>query len=463
MKAKISIFFLTLAVLLWGCQSEKQIVSPTPPEESPTVSQLSLFKTSVEYKIIDLGLLGSVSGSSVYSMNDVGQMVGMRETSGGYSQAFLWENGVMTNIGTLGGASSYAFDINNVGQVVGESLTAANDGYHAFLWENGLWTDLGNLGGSYATAWGINEAGQVVLYGRNPWYYDAFLWDNGVFAEIGPNYVECYANDINNIGQIVGQCRSTERGRRAYLWEDGEITELGTLGGSSTAYRLNDVGQVVGWSEISGGGIQAFLWENGIMTNIGTLGGSESYAHGINNGGQIVGMSQTTEGDIHACLWENGMVTELGTLGGNKSGASDINNLGQIAGFSMTTEGDKHLCLWVPVQNVEIDIKPGSYPNSINLGSKGTIPVAIFSSETFDATNIDPSTISMADAAVKVKGNGTSMATSEDVNSDGLLDLVVHVETQGLNLTEGDTEVELIGQTFDGLEIRGIDTIRVVP
>jgi hypothetical protein len=70
MKAKISIFFVILAVLLWGCQSEKQIVSPSPPEESPTVSQLSLFKTSVEYKIIDLGTFGGLF-SSVYGINTI--------------------------------------------------------------------------------------------------------------------------------------------------------------------------------------------------------------------------------------------------------------------------------------------------------------------------------------------------------------------------------------------------------
>ena len=106
-------------------------------------------------------------------------------------------------------------------------------------------------------------------------------------------------------------------------------------------------------------------------------------------------------------------------------------------------------------QPVEIDIKPGSDPNSINLGSNGTVPVAILGSATFDATTVDPVTVTLADASVKVRGKGTPMAAEEDVNGDGLLDLVVHVETDGLALTEGVTEAVLEGETFDGVSIRG--------
>jgi len=111
---------------------------------------------------------------------------------------------------------------------------------------------------------------------------------------------------------------------------------------------------------------------------------------------------------------------------------------------------------------VDIDIKPGSYPNSINLGSGGTVPVAIFSTTTFDATTIDPVTVTLASAPTKLKGQGTPMASSEDVNGDGLLDLVVHVSTTALKLTGADTEAILEGKTSDGARIRGVDTVRVV-
>ncbi len=110
-----------------------------------------------------------------------------------------------------------------------------------------------------------------------------------------------------------------------------------------------------------------------------------------------------------------------------------------------------------------IDIKPSSYPNSINLGSNGTVPVAIFSTPELDATIIDPLTVTLASAPVKLKGNGTAMYSFQDINNDGLLDLVVHVSAEALQLSETDEVANLIGYTSDLTEIIGNDTIRVVP
>jgi hypothetical protein len=112
---------------------------------------------------------------------------------------------------------------------------------------------------------------------------------------------------------------------------------------------------------------------------------------------------------------------------------------------------------------VAIDIKPGSYPNTINLGSGGTVRVAILSATDFDARTIDPTTVTLASAPVKLKGQGTPMSSFEDINKDGLLDLVIHVSSQALQLTETDTEAVLEGKTSDGRLIRGRDTVRVVP
>jgi hypothetical protein len=113
--------------------------------------------------------------------------------------------------------------------------------------------------------------------------------------------------------------------------------------------------------------------------------------------------------------------------------------------------------------SVAIDIKPGGYPNSINLGSNGTVPVAILSTATFDARTVDPSTITLAGASVALKGKGTLMYSFEDVSGDGLLDLVVHVSTEALQLSDSDTMAVLTGKTYGGVLILGTDTIRVVP
>lgn len=112
--------------------------------------------------------------------------------------------------------------------------------------------------------------------------------------------------------------------------------------------------------------------------------------------------------------------------------------------------------------DVSIDIKPGSDPNPINLGSNGLVPVAIFSSPEFDTTQVNPTSVSLAGAGVAVRGKGKSMAHVEDVDGDGLLDLVVQVETQSFaDLGECGT-VELTGTTFDGENIVGYDEIIIV-
>jgi hypothetical protein len=114
---------------------------------------------------------------------------------------------------------------------------------------------------------------------------------------------------------------------------------------------------------------------------------------------------------------------------------------------------------------VQVDIKPGSYPNSINLGSNGVIPVAILSTASFDATLIPANTVFLAGSGVAVRGKGNNtLAHEDDVNGDGLMDLVVKVETENL---DPDTFQEgtaiLTGETFDGVQFEGSDDIAIVP
>ncbi len=114
---------------------------------------------------------------------------------------------------------------------------------------------------------------------------------------------------------------------------------------------------------------------------------------------------------------------------------------------------------------VDIDIKPGSYPNSINLGSHGSIPVAILSSEEFDATTVDPETVTLAGSGVAVRGKGNKfMAHEDDVNGDGLVDLVVQVETENFDPSSfQDGSAILTGTTYEGKSIEGSDEINIVP
>jgi hypothetical protein len=116
------------------------------------------------------------------------------------------------------------------------------------------------------------------------------------------------------------------------------------------------------------------------------------------------------------------------------------------------------------VIDVTIDVKPGSYPNSINLSAAGVIPVAILSSSTFHAQiEVDPATLTLAGAKVKVAGKSDKfLCHSEDVNADGLQDLVCQFQNE-LNAQIGDSIAVLEGDTYSGVPIRGQDSIRIVP
>src|SRR3990170_6856797 len=87
--------------------------------------------------------------------------------------------GAIKDLGTLGGTYSFAYGINNSGQVAGFSTTIADGTYHAFIWDavNGM-QDLGTLGGSESQAIGINDSGQVVGHSDDStdWKYHAFIW-----------------------------------------------------------------------------------------------------------------------------------------------------------------------------------------------------------------------------------------------------------------------------------------------
>lgn len=113
----------------------------------------------------------------------------------------------------------------------------------------------------------------------------------------------------------------------------------------------------------------------------------------------------------------------------------------------------------ITIDNVLIDIKPGSDPNSINLKSKGNIPVAILTTDTFDATQVDWETVSFGpDRASESHGR----SHVNDVDNDGDMDVVLHFKTQEAGIACGDIEATLTGQTFGGEAISGTDSIKIV-
>lgn len=113
--------------------------------------------------------------------------------------------------------------------------------------------------------------------------------------------------------------------------------------------------------------------------------------------------------------------------------------------------------LWtVEGKYVDIDIKPGSYPNSINLRSRGVVSVAVLTTDDFDSSKLDPASVVFADAP-------PLRWAIVDVDFDGDMDSILHFKVRELNLDESSTEAILSGKTFDGISLFGKDDVQIVP
>jgi probable HAF family extracellular repeat protein len=355
------------SVALAGLAPNCSVQGENPQQVTVTVGQRGVVRFAVScpippatYRAIDLGTLGGTSRAN--AINAAGQVVGqseiprvnLHEDEPTKIHAFLWENGVMTDLGTVGHSQeSRANDINASGQVVGGS------GGHAFLWEKGVMTDLDTLGCAGCNeAYGINDAGQVVgalrvplPAPRNGWDSHAFLWENGVVTDLGTlggSY--SVATAINAAGQVVGvgSIPGQENTYHAFLWERGVMTDLGSLGGTTEATDINAAGQVVGLGRAPVPGQMVrnyhFLWKNGVMTDMATVGNPGS-AQAINAAGQIVGWTRnppSTQQELRPLIWQEGVVTLLPRQGA----AWNINDEGQVVGESSINNGNLHATLW---------------------------------------------------------------------------------------------------------------------
>ena len=281
-------------------------------------------------------------------------------------------------LGTLGGKNSVAIDINDRGQVVGQSGVDPNgtDLDHVFLWQRGVMKDLGTgftpkdlnnkghiavtfIGNNgvrraglrrdgkivdlgtpdYGYAYALNDNDEVVgSYDNGKGQLHAFVWRNGVITDLpGENGA---AHGINNKGVVVGLILAEDATHtytyRGVVWRNGKLTELGA--GFEDAVAVNDDGVIIG----NGGRPinHGVVWKNGTVTRLRPLAttgtfGDYTEAKAINNRGEIIGETANTGGEESA-IWRHGK--PRGGLDGHVSG---INNRGQLAGFTYESP-DQH-------------------------------------------------------------------------------------------------------------------------
>lgn len=301
--------------------------------------------------------------------------------------AVLWQNGKIIDLGTLpeGGYESVVSAVNSGGQVVGFALNTIPDPYslagstqtRAFLWQDGVMQDLGTLGsGTDALAQFINEQGQVVGWSYTssnpisnpscgfPLAIGSFIWDQEKgMQDLGTLGGTCtLATGINNSGTVVGLSFNDNQIQRGFLWEGGSMHDLGgSLGGDyASAEGINDEGLTAGSAFLAGNTMyHAALWRQvGQIADLGVLGGDQcSFASSINAKAQIVGASITDDcsfdDNTRAFLWEGGSIFDLNTLIPAGSAlhlqwAMSINDRGEIAGQGLDTDGNLHDFLLIP-------------------------------------------------------------------------------------------------------------------
>ena len=281
-------------------------------------------------------------------------------------------------LGTLGGENSSINwnGINDPGQAVGMSETSVPDpngedvclfGTHLtcspFLWQNGTMVALPTVGGNNGQASAINNSGQVAGYAENgiadstcPQGIENFMvdlpvmWDKGIAMALptingDPDGV---AFGINNRGRAVGYSGTCTAANYAVVWENGTATKLQDLGDpGGIAFAINSHNQVVGQAVNSEGTALATIWQNHTVAALGGLvsGDVSSFATSINNRGQVVGSSFDSRGNwSRGLLWQNGMMIDLNTVFPASSNlfvvsASNINESGQIAGMAVDMAG----------------------------------------------------------------------------------------------------------------------------
>lgn len=231
---------------------------------------------------------------------------------------------VAIDLGTPGGSSSFAFALNNAGQVFGFGVVSGDQ--HVFSWTPaGGIVDIGDLGSANDVAFlMVNDTGRVAgsIRSGSTGDWHAFSWTQAGgmvnIGTLGGNWSEPRA--ISNTGYIAGDSATASGGDQdAFLWTPaGGIVDTGVNTYSTSA--VNDAGQVVGAAATYGGVEHAFSWTPaGGIVDLSSLGGGSSFAVAVSNTGEVIG-NCTLPGASCVFSWtQAGGMVDLGRLSGPRS------------------------------------------------------------------------------------------------------------------------------------------------
>lgn len=287
-------------------------------------------------------------------------------------EATVFQHGQVIGLGTLGGYESFALDINGQGQVAGISTNSTPDPFPAqemfflpgfideirgFVWRDGVMHDLGTLGGPDAQSYVQNERGQIAGWSdinSTPNAttgfptIDPFLWQDGRLTDLGTlGGTIGQVSWLNDQGEVVGiSDLAGDQSAHPFLWQNGHMIDLGTPDGNfGFASYINQRGDSAGAYVGSHGNFHGVLWRGRQMVDLPPVGGAaQAFGNALNDQGQVVGnQDDSSFNEVSAALWTGGRGYDLNTLVAPSDfqmiSADYITDQGTIFGHGVYTSG----------------------------------------------------------------------------------------------------------------------------
>ncbi len=253
--------------------------------------------------------------TNAYEISDTGVIVGSFRLPGKVQRAFLLRHGNFTELPTPDpdAGLTQARGLNDRGQIVGRFFGNSDSSEHGFLLSSGSGTRLDFPGAAASDAFDVNNLGSIVgLLADGSGLLHGWIRKAGTYARIDvPGALDTVAFAINDLGQIVGgwdTAPNTLLGH-SFLLDHGAFTSYdvsASIGGGSQFNRINDAGDIIGtFQDNATGALRGFLLQGGIKGQFVELdypAATETIPWGINNAGMIVGSYVDADGFRHGFL-----------------------------------------------------------------------------------------------------------------------------------------------------------------